>query len=91
MKKIALLFVMLFTACSFLFAKNDTDSTKLLEQQIKQYEKLMDSVTKALKYETGKVSLPAGIATLNIVKGFKYLDKEQSTYVVAGNVISRRQ
>ncbi len=82
MKKISLLFIMLFAACSFLFAKNDTDSAKLLEQQIKEYAKLMDSVNKALKYETGKVLLPAGIASMNIVKGFKYLNKEQSTYVV---------
>lgn len=82
MKKISLLFMLLFAAGSFLFAKNDTDSTKLLEQQIKEYAKLMDSVNKALKYETGKVLLPAGIASMNIVKGFKYLNKEQSTYVV---------
>jgi uncharacterized membrane-anchored protein len=82
MKKIFLLFIMLFAASSLLFAKNDTDSTKVLLEQIQQYAKLMDSVNKVLKYETGKVSLPAGIASLNIVKGFKYLGKEQSKYVV---------
>lgn len=42
----------------------------------------MDSVNTAMKYETGLVTLPNKIATLKIPAGFKYLNAEQSKYVI---------
>lgn len=41
-----------------------------------------DSVNKALKYETGKVSLPSCNAALNIPAGFKFLNAAQSQFVL---------
>jgi uncharacterized membrane-anchored protein len=43
---------------------------------------LQDSVNNAMKYQTGSVLLPGGIASLKIPAGFKYLNPEQSMYVL---------
>ena len=42
----------------------------------------MDSVNTAMKYETGTVKLSNGIAVLNVPKTFKYLNAEQSKFVI---------
>lgn len=54
------------------------DSAKLLMQQLKA----MDSVEKALHYKTGKVVVGNGIATVNIPKGFKFLEADEAEYVI---------
>jgi uncharacterized membrane-anchored protein len=82
MKRFVLL-VAIFTATSFhLFARGGEDSTKAMLEQINSYLKLQDSVNKALKYETGKIVLPAGVVQLTVPAGFKYLGVEQSKYVM---------
>jgi len=82
MRKLALSALALIMAAGTLFAKGGDDSTKLLLQQMEAYFKLQDSVKKAMKYETGTVTLPSGVAKLNIPKGFKFLGQEQSRYVI---------
>ena len=77
MKKIISLFMsVLFASLSF---ANDKDST---QEAIEKYLALRDSVNNAMHYETGSVKLANGIAELNIPKGFKYLNVDQSKYVV---------
>lgn len=48
------------------------DSLKL------DYEK----IEKSLIYKTGKIEFPSGNATLNVPKGFKFLDAKQTQYVL---------
>jgi uncharacterized membrane-anchored protein len=82
MKKMALSVVAFLLATGTLFAKGGDDSTKILLKQLEAYMKLQDSVKKALKYETGIISLPSGVVKLNVPKGFKYLGVDQSRYVI---------
>lgn len=46
------------------------------------YAKLVDSVKKAEKWETGQIHLSGGKAEINVPKGFKFLNAEQSKYVL---------
>lgn len=81
MKKI----INVFIACAlpfFLFAGKYGDSTEAASQELIKYVQLVDSVEKAMKYQTGIVSIGNGIAQLNVPAGFKYLNKEQSTYII---------
>jgi uncharacterized membrane-anchored protein len=72
---------MLFTLS--LFAGKDGDTSTLDTKKLMDYVKLMDSVNKVLKYQTGLVVLDNGIAQLNIPAGFKFLNKEQSKFVIS--------
>jgi len=78
MKKI-FSFLSLFLFSVSLYAGNDNDS---LQNEIEKYIKYIDSVNSAMKYETGTVKLENGIAEMVIPAGFKYLNKEQSNFVV---------
>src|SRR6478735_2011865 len=78
MQKALFLFIALIVSCGMVRANDDDSLTTQLIQQIK----LMDSVNKAMKYQTGTVKLPNGVAQLNVPKGFKYLNAEQSQYVI---------
>lgn len=82
MKKIVFLLYLFFAFSLSSFAKNDPDSLKLLEEQIRLFGKFRDSVNTAMKYETGVIQLKGGIARLNIPKGFKFLGIEQSKFVI---------
>lgn len=55
------------------------DST---EYYLARYELLKDSVNKALNYQTGEIKLDGGKVSLKIPAGFKYLNKEQSKYIL---------
>jgi Uncharacterized membrane-anchored protein conserved in bacteria len=44
---------------------------------------IYDSINKAMSYETGVITLPNGIAQLNVPAGFKFLNQEQSRYVLS--------
>ncbi|WP_153796885.1 DUF2167 domain-containing protein [Foetidibacter luteolus] len=50
--------------------------------EIAAYEKFSDSVASALKYQTGKISLKGDHAELNVPAGFKFLNAEQTQFVV---------
>ena len=64
---------------SAVVSAGDTDSSKVA---LAKEMKLMDSVEKAMKYETGTIALPNGLVKLNVPAGFKYLNAEQSNYVI---------
>jgi uncharacterized membrane-anchored protein len=59
---------------------NDEDS---LAKKLEQYTKFIDSVSAAMKYETGQIKLSNGIAQLNVPQGFKFLNAEQARYVLS--------
>jgi uncharacterized membrane-anchored protein len=83
MKKSIVFFLSALFLNSFAFAGGgEEDSLKIMAQRIREYERLLDSVDRTMKYETGKVSLPGGIAELNVPGGFKYLNKEQSNFIL---------
>lgn len=44
--------------------------------------KVIDSINAAMKYETGIIKLSNGFANLNVPEGFKYLNAEQSNYIL---------
>jgi uncharacterized membrane-anchored protein len=77
-----LLAIALFFAALPAFSREPDDSLDTSIKEIMAYANLMDSVNKALKYETGMITLPSGVIKLNIPKGFKYLGQEQSKYVI---------
>lgn len=52
-----------------------------MKEMIRQ-EKLIDSVENALKWETNSVIIANGIAKINLSKGFKFLNAEQSKYIL---------
>lgn len=55
------------------------DSTEIRQKEI---EAFVDSVRSAQKYQTGLIHLPGGKADITVPAGFKFLNKEQSTYVL---------
>ncbi|MGG9960366.1 DUF2167 domain-containing protein [Ferruginibacter sp. SUN106] len=79
MKKMFLFIAAAIFCSTIAMAKGDTDSASLaLASQVK----LVDSIEKAMKYETGNIALPNGIIKLNVPAGFKYLNAEQSNYIL---------
>jgi uncharacterized membrane-anchored protein len=85
MKKLSILFVLLFQLSFFVKAQTATataDTPLMDSAQMVQF--LMDHLGKkedTLKYQTGMIQL-GEIATLTVPKGFKYLDPKQSLYVL---------
>ncbi|RAJ77369.1 putative membrane-anchored protein [Chitinophaga dinghuensis] len=53
-----------------------------LEYERAQVKLLVDSIRKAQKYEIGNIKLPGGKAEIKVPAGFKYLNKEQSIFVL---------
>jgi uncharacterized membrane-anchored protein len=60
-------------------AGNNSDSTEL---QAAMWQKYVDSVKTALRWQHGTVELSGGIAKLNVPEKFKFLNPEQSKFVV---------
>lgn len=58
MRKLALAVLAFVMATGTLFAKGGDDSTKLMLKELEAFLKLRDSVQKAMKYETGTITLP---------------------------------
>ena len=46
------------------------------------YLATVDSIESSFQYQRGSVSLADGLATLNVPEGYKFLDAEQSNYVL---------
>ncbi|MDF2192200.1 DUF2167 domain-containing protein [Paraflavitalea sp. CAU 1676] len=78
MKKYLLL-VFAMMAIHVLYA-GDEDSLKLMREK---YQQFADSINSTLKYETGVITLPNGVAKLNVPKGFKYLNAAQSKFIIS--------
>ncbi|WP_431210934.1 DUF2167 domain-containing protein [Puia sp. P3] len=60
-------------------ANDPTDSSVYYEKIV---EKFKDSVNNALKYSTGVIKTASGQVKLDVPTGFKFLDKDQSKYVL---------
>jgi uncharacterized membrane-anchored protein len=78
MRKVLLLFIVLFVTGKCIRANNKDSLTAELKKEIF----FMDSVNRAMKYQTGVIKFPNGVAQLNIPSGFKYLNAEQSNFVL---------
>ena len=70
-KKLLIILTILFISYNN-FAQEIDDSTQLRINEIEQ----------SLIYKTGIIELESGNATITVPKGFRYLDKEQSIYVL---------
>jgi uncharacterized membrane-anchored protein len=70
---------LLLLLCLWTRANSPVDSVALAA---KLALKFRDSVDNAMKYSTGKVSPDGGKIALEVPQGFKYLNKEQSLYVL---------
>lgn len=82
MKKLLLLFCLLWLVAPQLKATNDEpDSLSTENAELLEALKVLDSAQR-LKYQTGTVTIGSGLATINIPKGFKYLDAEQTEFVL---------
>jgi len=77
----ALLLLLTFSlALSFtMYAGTPPDSTGLAE---KEKLHIIDSVENTFKFTDGVIQLGNGIATINVPKGFKFLDGDQAQYVI---------
>jgi uncharacterized membrane-anchored protein len=81
MRKILfIVFVTCLVSTATVFAGDGRDSSEI---NLKRQMKFIDSVEKAMKYETGKITIGNGITNLNVPKGFKFLNNEQSNYVLS--------
>jgi len=85
MKKLTLLCSVLLLCCISVFAQKDSfdlpaDDTSFAK--LEMYLKTADSVTKAMNYQHGLITLKGGFATLNVPAGFKFLNAEQSQYIL---------
>lgn len=60
-------------------ASPPADSTEIYQKAFNHFK---DSVSKALNYSTGKIKPDGGHVMLNVPEGFKYLNKDQSKYVL---------
>lgn len=78
MQKALFLVIALIVSCGVVRAKDEDSLTNQLLKQLKQY----DSVNKAMKYQTGVIKLSNGMAQLNVPKGFKFLNAEQSQFIL---------
>lgn len=51
-------------------------------QEVDSAEFYLQEIENSLHYQTGTIELPSGNAILNVPAGFKYLDQEQTFYVL---------
>lgn len=79
MRKFLYLAGLLMMSLGLKAANPEEDSTVLSHELYLHY---VDSVRHATKFETGLIHLPGGKIELNIPTGFKFLDAEQSKFVL---------
>lgn len=79
-------FFILFLCSSMILKATDTLQVKqpqLTDEQYQQlYQAFADSLVRSFEYEEDQVVLKGDIATINIPKGFKYLNSEDSEKVL---------
>ncbi|SFD63483.1 DUF2167 domain-containing protein [Flavobacterium phragmitis] len=56
--------------------------SKINAQEPDTLKAFYDKIDKSFKYETGKITLPEGDGSLNVPKGFKFLNAEQTQNVL---------
>jgi uncharacterized membrane-anchored protein len=67
---------------SFAQMEDSDTSEYIMDLEDIQYYLEMDSIDKSFNYQYGEVTLGLGLATLTVPDGFKYLNSEQSNYVL---------
>lgn len=77
MKHITTLFLCLFSL--FSFSQAEDEPIELSEEQL---QVALDSINNSFEYQYGEIDLNDGLATLHVPDGFKFLDGEQSDYVL---------
>lgn len=87
MKKIVLLFSGLLVLNIIASAQKIREEEAVvandsLQAEIQAYLDLSDSVINAMKYQQGVITLKGDFAKLNVPAGFKFLDAEQSQYIL---------
>lgn len=78
MKKKISTILMVLMSCAIFAQSNELSDDELFAI----YEKFKDSVENALHYEYGIVNLENDLATITVPAGFKFLNSEQSNYVL---------
>lgn len=84
MKKFLLL-LLAYTATYNTIAQNDQKEiidSAALSEELQSFFRETDSINNSFTFQTGKIVLGNGLATLNVPKGFKYLDSEQSYHLL---------
>lgn len=86
MKKIILLFFCLSAIKIVVSAQKVKDEPVVandsVQAEIQAYLDLSDSVINAMKYQQGIITLKGDFAKLNVPSGFKFLNAEQSQYIL---------
>lgn len=57
-------------------------SLQAIAQEVDSIQLQIQAIEQSLNYQSGVVKLPSGNATLTVPKGFRYLDQQQSMYVL---------
>ncbi len=79
MKQLAWSLLFLIGFLSFAQTEDETVTEDLSEEELKV---VLDSINNSFTYQYGKIDLKDGLATLIVPDGFKFLDGEQSEYVL---------
>lgn len=58
-------------------------SSPIYAQEVDSSQLYIDQIEASLKYEYGEIELENGNAVLNVPEGFRFLNKEQSAYVLS--------
>lgn len=67
----------------FALASFSQENEELTTEQLEAYQKSLDSINNSFNYEYGKVSIQNGMAEIDIPEGYKFLNAEQSKYVLS--------
>src|SRR6218665_722714 len=78
MKKFLLIFLTALVCSNLIYAGGPEDSLALSKEELK----FIDSVNSAMKWQTGQIMVGEGTVKLNIPQGFKFLNAEQSKYIL---------
>ncbi|WP_298238796.1 DUF2167 domain-containing protein [uncultured Algibacter sp.] len=76
MRKLTIALLLFF---SFHINAQEADSLSI---NLEQYQSVLDSINNSFTYEYGSINLDDGLAVLNVPQGFKFLNGEQSSYVL---------
>ncbi|SFD25766.1 DUF2167 domain-containing protein [Algibacter pectinivorans] len=68
--------------CFFVIQINAQEETDTTTFDAESYQKTLDSINNSFTYQYGEVVLNNGLAILNVPKGFKFLDSQQSKRVL---------
>ncbi|KAA5823559.1 DUF2167 domain-containing protein [Algibacter amylolyticus] len=68
--------------CFFVIQINAQEETETTAFEAESYPKTLDSINNSFTYQYGEVILNDGLAILNVPKGFKFLDGQQSKRVL---------